>query len=323
MPLEPIKRRGYAQQDRVDVEESVATAVEADPEPFIRAYLQDHRSFAGRYIAADLFKETFAVYRQSKNSRNRYNTPVHNTAAVLAAEQLRRMLADQHQPDRSMVVFLTGIPGAGKTSSVLSSTTDMPPMYRAVFEGQLSRLETTQGKIQQVLEAGLKPVILVVHVSPEMALENVITRYYEEGRGASINVMSDIQGNLSGTLTEIHQRFGARVELFIQDNRDRSNPRSLSGWSQLAILETEGTHEEIKQRLSVDLERRRKDGTVSDCCYQQAIGGIPIERDEHLDGVYQQRHQANGRGRSVPPGDRQGSVVTGAESKSPTKGGRP
>jgi hypothetical protein len=319
MLLETIKRRGYAQQDRADAEESVATATEADPEPFICAYLQDRRSFGGRYIAADLFKETFAVYRQSKDSRNRYNTPVHNTAAVLAAEQLRRVLADTNQPERNLVVFLTGIPGAGKTSSVLSSNTEMPPMYRAIFEGQLSRLETTQGKIQQVLDAGLEPVILVVHVLPEIALGNVITRYYEEGRGASINVMSDIQGNLSGTLAKVHQHFGTQVQLFIQDNRDRSNPRSLSGWSQLAILETEGTHDEIKQRLSIDLERRRENGTVSDGCYQQAIGGTPIERDEHLDGIYQQKHQADGRGRGVPAGDRQRYLVAGISKRT---GGR-
>ena len=309
MALEIIKRRGFAQKDRADVEASVAAAVETDPEQFLRAYLGDHRSFGGRYIAADLFKETFAQYRQSKDSRNRYNTPVHNAAAVLAAEQFRRMLSDKNQPDRDLVVFLTGIPGAGKTSSVLLSATEMPSRYRVVFEGQLSNLKTTKEKIEQVLAAKLNPVILVVHVMPEKALGNVITRYYEEGRGASINVMSDIQGHLPGTLAEINRQFSDQVSLFVQDNRDGSRPQPLSGWSQLGILESEGTHDQIKQRLLADLDRRHAAGTITESCYQQAVGGIPIGRDEQVDGCYQQRHEADDRGRSVPQGNREESVV--------------
>ena len=82
MALEPIRRNGYAQADRVAVEETVAAAVESDPRPFIERYLGDPRSFGGRYVAADLFKETFAQYAASKDARNRYNAPVHNAAAV-------------------------------------------------------------------------------------------------------------------------------------------------------------------------------------------------------------------------------------------------
>ena len=83
-------------------------------------YVADPRSFGGRYIAADLFKETFAAYAESRESRNRYNAPVHNSAAVLSAEQFRRVLRQADDPARDTVVLLTGIPGAGKTSSVLA-----------------------------------------------------------------------------------------------------------------------------------------------------------------------------------------------------------
>lgn len=317
--MEPIKRRGFAQPDRAEAEASVAAAVETDPEPFIQAYLADYRSFGGRYIAADLFKETFEVYRESKDSRNRYNTPVHNTAAVLAAEQLRRMLTDTSQPERDLVVFLTGIPGAGKTSSVISSKTEMPPNYLAVFEGQLSNLETTREKLQQVLDAGQKPHILVVHVTPEVALHNTITRFYEEGRGASANVMATIQGGLPRTLTEIHRQFGDAVGLSIQDNRDRRSPNPVSGWAHLAILESEGSHDEIKQRLHTELERRYAAGTLSDCCYQQALGGVPIGRDERLDGRHQPEYEADGRGRGVSSDDSQGSVLGDTESSTRRK----
>ena len=98
--LEPIKRVGFSPQDRQDVENMVIEAVERDPEPFILAYTLDSRSFDGRYVSADLFKEQFAPFRASSDSRNRYNAPVHNAAAVLAAEQFRRVVADHSDQRR-------------------------------------------------------------------------------------------------------------------------------------------------------------------------------------------------------------------------------
>jgi len=275
MPLEPIKRKGYTQKDRAEVEESVAAAVEADPDYFIEMYVNDRRSFTGRYVAADLFKETFWQYRESRESRNRYNAPVHNSAAVLSGEQFRRMLKCAKCPERDVAVFLTGILGAGKTSSVLSGG-ELPNHYRVIFEGQLSNLDTTTEKLEQAIAANLKPLIIVVHTLPEHALKNTIKRFYEEGRGASINVMSAIQGGLPGSLGEMHRFFGNKVSLIVQDNRDMSNPQPMMGWRHLSILLSEGNHDQIKQRLSDTIEQLYATDAISVPCYQQAIGGVPM-----------------------------------------------
>ena len=174
--MEPIIRKQFDQPDRQAVQDAVIEAVQADPERFLRAYIADKRSYGGRYISADLFKETFVQFNESKESRNRYNAPVHNAAAVLAAEQYRRVVVDNSEPQRDRVVFLTGIPGAGKTTSVLRDR-QFPDNCRAVFEGQLSRPAPTIAKIQQVLDAGLKPRIMAVHALPEKALENTLQRF--------------------------------------------------------------------------------------------------------------------------------------------------
>lgn len=70
----------------------------------------------------------------------------------------------------------------------------LPEHIRCVFEGQMSNPVTTFEKIQQVLDAGLKPVIIAVHARPEDALQNTFRRFKEHGRGASINVMASIAG---------------------------------------------------------------------------------------------------------------------------------
>ena len=255
MALEPIKHRSFSDPEEAAAQKAIARAVEADPDFFIQRYLKDQRSFDGRYISADLFKETFDLYHASKESRAKYNNPAHNAAAVLSAELFRRTLADTSHPERDTVVFITGIPGAGKTTSVIVGG-EMPSSFRLIFEGQLVRPETTLPKIQQVLDAGLKPLIIAVHALPEDALRNTRTRLAEYGRGASIEVMAFIQGNLPAGLRAVHERFGEAVGLLVFDYRDRLKPQCLEGWESLFILKSEGDDGQIKKRLHAEVNRR-------------------------------------------------------------------
>jgi hypothetical protein len=226
--LELIHRNKYPEPDRAQVQEEAIASAQSRTDVHLAMYVADPRSFGGRYIAADLFKEPFAAYAESRDSRNRYNAPVHNSAAVLSAEQFRRVLRQADDPARDTVVLLTGIPGAGKTSSVLAGG-GLSPDTKALFEGQLVKPETTIPKVQQVLDAGLRPVIIAVHATPESALRNTLKRFGEEGRGASIKTMADIQGGLAAGLRAVHGHFGDSVELRVYDYRDRSNPRELKG----------------------------------------------------------------------------------------------
>lgn len=109
-------------------------------------------------------KEVFPVYAQSPEARNYYNTVVHNAAAVLASEQFRRIVADASEPERNTAIFLTGVPGAGKTTFI-SERERLAPDVRIVYEGQLSSPASTIPKIQEAIEADLQIEIVVVHPS--------------------------------------------------------------------------------------------------------------------------------------------------------------
>ena len=122
MTLKQIVRRHFPQADRAFVQESVARQVERNPELYLARYCNDPRSMGGRYVNSDLFKETFAEYNASKDSRGQYNAPVHNAAAVLASEQFRRVVSDNSEPYRDSALFLSGVPGAGKSSDVFVQT---------------------------------------------------------------------------------------------------------------------------------------------------------------------------------------------------------
>ena len=130
--LEQIVRRHFPQADRAFVQESVARQVERTPELYLALYCNDPRSMGGRYVNSDLFKETFAEYNASKESRGRYNAPVHNAAAVLASEQFRRVDSDNCEPYRDSALFLSGVPGAGKSSYVLRANSPFPNNLRVL-----------------------------------------------------------------------------------------------------------------------------------------------------------------------------------------------
>ena len=305
MALEGVSRRSYPEPDRNEVQERIAKAIETDPKPFFARYLAHPQSFEGRYVCSDLFKETFSEFSASPAARARYNNPVHNSAAVLASEQFRRSIQDKTHPEQDTVIFLTGVPGAGKTTAVLSND-QLDPNTRVVYEGQLARPATVLPKIQAVLDAGLKPVIVAVHTPSEIALENTLQRFEREGRGASIEAMASIQGELPRGLRAIYEEFGDEVEFQLFDRRaGMDNVVELEGWEYVSELESEGTYEHIKHRLTAAIERHEAEGTFSPNAIRQARGLAPLARDQEL-------HPPNGRELAdSQPGRTQGTAQEG------------
>jgi hypothetical protein len=271
--LEQIVRRDFSQPDRAEVQERVAQQVEHDPEPFLARYIEDPRSFGGYYVNSDLFKETFAEYRESRQTRNRYNAPVHNAAAVLASEQFRRVISYDLELGRNVALFLTGIPGAGKTTYVLRGG-QLPGNVGVLYEGQLANAAHAFAKIGLAHDAGLRTEITVVHITSERALRNTLFRFETEGRGASIEAMASIQGGLPAGLRAIHERFGGAVDLRIVDRRG-TIAKVLRGWQHLSQLESEGGYEDIKRNLAGILERDYHAGEIAQEAYEQALGQAP------------------------------------------------
>ena len=297
--METIQRISFSDDFRNEVQDIVASAVETDPERFIRWYNALPQSFGGRFVNADLFKETFEQYAESKESRNLFNTPVHNAAAVLASEQLRRTLQEKPESGRNEVILLTGSPGSGKTSTVLEKIR-WPDKVHAIYEGQLADPEVAIAKVMQTLDAGFNPVIVVAHTTPEQALDNALTRFDESGRGASIMAIARIQGGLPNGLRAVHHIFGDGVELRIWDRRIFGEPKLYRGWEHIPVLESEGNHEHIRHRLTQHLELRRT--SLTESAYRQAAGLAPTvtgkDRGHHGSDEAIHDQSLNGPGRT-------------------------
>ncbi|TXT28378.1 MAG: Uncharacterized protein FD131_3155 [Rhodocyclaceae bacterium] len=300
--METVTRRGFVEPGKIAAEEAAINVVQNQTDAALKAYADRPDTFSGRYVSADTFKELMPGFADSRQSRNELNGAVHNAAAVLASEQFRRLVAQGPQEDNRHVVFVTGIPGAGKSSSVAGAFGESAAI---VYEGQLSRPEPGIEKIQQALDAGFNVGIVAVHVPPEVALQRTNNRFIDpnNGRGASISVMSDIQGNLPDGLRQIQQRFGDRIELQVFDNTPGQQSRH-DGWQAIHVLEKEGNREHISHRLQAALEQGYRSGQYSAEFYKQAAGRQPeAQLAREASGQGDREQSADGNRSSLPARD--------------------
>ena len=290
--MEPIQSRGFTDPAKQAAEAAAIALAEQHTDQVLRDYAARPDTYGGRYVCADTFKELMPGYGASRASRNALNGAVHNAAAVLSSEQFRRLVEQGPAPGRDTVRFVTGIPGAGKSSSVASA---MKANAAVVFEGQLSRPEPTMRKIDHALARGFKVEIVAVHVPPEVALERTNFRFLDpnNGRGASLSVMAEIQGNLPAGLRQIQERYGDRIRFGVLDNTP-GHQMGHNGWQAIPLLAKEGDHAHIRQRLDAALEAGYQAGHYSADFYRQAAGkepaGLPAERSSPIDGGELEAH---------------------------------
>jgi hypothetical protein len=280
--MKRISLNKYSQPDRQEIQERLAKSVERDPEPYLEKYVSDSRSFEGRYVCSDLMKEMFPELAASNEARARYNAPVHNSAVALADEQYSRAIADNSHPERDQALFVTGVPGAGKTTAVLTNVEPAQDV-RVIYEGQLANPQTSLPKIQAALDAGLTPTIIAVNVTSEVALDNTLNRFENDGRGATIHAIATIQSGLPDGLQQIRDRFGDQVDFRLIDRSNGlNNSTELPGWEQLDRLQR-GSYEQIRDRLTESLQQQFDSNRISDDAHRQAKGLATLAIGE---GVY-------------------------------------
>ena len=301
MALEEIVRRQFGEADRSLVQDQVIAALQADPEAFIDAYRKHLDSFGGRYVATDLAKTLFEQYAASRENRGRYNMAVHNAAAVLAGEQFRRAIRDESDPARTGALFLTGMPGAGKTSAVqvpgkVLGLDGFAPGQRVIFEGQMINPVTSIEKVGQALAAGLQASLMALLPKPEDALANTFRRFQELGRGAGIDVMAQIQEGLPAGLRTLRREFGDQLEISVWDIRVRSTPVRHEGESGIVIIEKELEDGSVRDRLLATAERFRDAGAIDDDCYRQCRGLAPYQRQFGVSAGHDGQLEAGARG---------------------------
>lgn len=258
------------------VQEDAISLAANNTDAMLKAYNQKPGTFQGRYVCADTFKELFPAF-ENKEDRSKVNNAIHNSAAVLSATQFQEVVK-RNESDKDQAIFLTGVPGAGKTTTVTNGGA-LDDRIKIVFEGQLANPTSAISKIQDCLDANLKVSIMVVNLDVVKALDNTFTRFNEYGRGASIAIMADIQGNLPNGLKELKEHFGEKIIISVMD---RNNNNTLIQGDDLKAIESLmcGSKDELLERLSSKIKHDWLNGIINDQCFLQAKGNTNVWNSE-------------------------------------------
>ena len=261
-----IKKIDFGSNAELEEIQNLAVEFAKSSTEFLLESYNDHPdTMGGRYICSDTFKELFPCF-EAKENRALVNDAIHNSSAVLAATQFEEVLK-RDEPNKTKAIFITGIPGAGKTTSVKNFMTD--DKVKLIFEGQLANPAPTIPKIEQCLQKNLDITIAAVHIEPEKALDNTFKRFNEYGRGGSIEVMSSIQGNLPSGLKKLKEHFGDKINIIAIDRNSDKN-KILTDEKEIYKLISIGSKEEIFKRLKVKLDQDFQKGKIDKACFAQA-----------------------------------------------------
>lgn len=261
-----IKKIDFGSNAELEEIQNLAVEFAKSSTEFLLESYNDHPdTMGGRYICSDTFKELFPCF-EAKENRALVNDAIHNSSAVLAATQFEEVLK-RDEPNKTKAIFITGIPGAGKTTSVKNFMSD--DKVKLIFEGQLANPAPTIPKIEQCLQKRLDVTIAAVHIEPEKALDNTFKRFNEYGRGGSIEVMSSIQGNLPSGLKKLKEHFGDKINIIAIDRNSDKN-KILTDEKEIYKLISIGSKEEIFKRLKTKLDQDFQKGKIDKACFAQA-----------------------------------------------------
>lgn len=239
-----IRRENLTEEER-KLEEYFIKEATLHPKEHVETYKNFLSSLNGRYICSDLMKETFAFYTESRETRNAYNYIVHDSAATLTNELYKEQVKDENITD---CIFLTGIPGAGKSFFVQSLNLEGEiPDNVMIYEGSITT-DTIIDKISLARENNKRVHIIVINSTLELAYQNVLTRIKESGRGASIQTMAKIASGLYEAVKRLYTMFNNELEIGIYKKEENDKIEIYTGIEEIEELNI-GSYEEVLKRL--------------------------------------------------------------------------
>lgn len=239
-----IRRLEQISDELKVIQEHFIKEAEENTDFYMDSYINHPSSLSGRYVCSDLFKETFPEYIESLESRKKYSSVIHNSAAVLANEMFYKNIKN---PNIKKGIFLSGIPGAGKSFLVQSlALSGAIGDDTLIYEGDINS-PTIFEKIEAVKAAGIEIHIVIVNPTIELAQTNAINRSLEIGRGASCETMARIMSKIPESLKIIQEKF-PESDLAIYNKKTNYDIDILYGYDNIDIL-FHGTYEQILNQL--------------------------------------------------------------------------
>ena len=267
-----VRRRQGLPPEHSAVENNFATALESNPDEFVRRY----KDRFGNVISTDSARSMWHEYEKNPGEMS---FAVQYPAMALAKEVWQRELAATPKPDGS-VLFLAGGAGAGKTHALnnVPEVAALAAKADLVYDSTMGNYQLAVERLQQALDSGRKAVIVYVFRPLEAAVRGIVERAVEDGRTVPAYAIARDHRDAMGNVFAIMEQFGndPRISAIAIDNSGPA-PR-ITSMAELGKAMEQDDLEGIIVRTVKDEYRRRKGtpGELSDKSYL-AIVGKPLK----------------------------------------------
>lgn len=290
-------------------------------------------SLDGKVMNTDIARELSPDYLADRTQ----SAAVHEPASWIIKQLYARKLAEPLKAGESPIVFFTaGGTGAGKTTGIanIPVAAKLAAEAHIIYDANMNTLESTKGKIQQAVDAGLEPSIVLVYRDPVDALVNgalkrAMRQAEEFGSGRTVPLPEHVKTHI-GAVATIKQlaadRPGWQI-LAIDNSRGKDNSAIVA----LAKI-PDHDYNQIEKAAEAALRGAYEQGKITAEIYRGFAEGTAIEVDagaegrggrvqsEDREGVRGEPQQERARGSldQVAAGDR-GSIAFGDDiTKSPS-----
>lgn len=201
----PIYYKSHLQGEADRVQRMAIKKALEETDKCLSEYCSLEASHNGRYINSDLFKEIFSEFSMSKESRKEFDLSVHNSSAWLAQTLFEKKIEDSSVKG---CIFLTGVPGAGKTIFIQSLFDEgkIPDGF-IVFEGSICNVDKTREKMQMLKDKGIEIHVIIINANIELAVSNVMQRETDCGRGATAVSLAQIASRIKPSMLTLNEMF--------------------------------------------------------------------------------------------------------------------
>ncbi|MBP3707800.1 MAG: hypothetical protein J6J36_04235 [Clostridia bacterium] len=227
----------------------------------LKCYSALKMSRGGRYINSDLLKMVYPFYAGKFEHRERFNTAITNSAAVLTSEVFSRAVRN---PEVDKCIFVLGPYGAGKSyfvQSVFEVLDENDFKGTIVYEGSITP-PAFNNKVQEAIDNGLFVEVIAINPTLELSMRNIRAREKQIGRGVERKEVLDKFSNFHRYFVDLTKAFPSMPYTIY--SKDRNKAINLQGGSYNLEELNHGTPDEIAKEYDRIIAILNKEDGISE-----------------------------------------------------------
>ena len=228
-------------------------------------------------ISPDDAKELFPAYNRNNRSRAQYADSVHQASGQIIDALWPRALAQPSPQQRNGVLLLGGGVASGKTTALRSNAQvqRLIASTALVRESTLAKLERSAAHISQARAAGRPVEVLYVYAPIEVAVQRLVDRGMQQGRGVAAGAVAASHWRSQQTVLALAERFARdpQVRFHVLISGEAQGPMTLVTVDELRrrrwsadgrFADEQSFREVVSAMVKAELRRRFLDPAPAD-----------------------------------------------------------